>query len=90
MAGAPPGMDIPSTNTKNLADEAESTTNKVLKPKLSKLAKKIANSAGYVGASFKCVTTELYADSSPLSQEQQALQLSPPSGLQQIDQLLVF
>ncbi|KAB0354194.1 hypothetical protein FD755_023119 [Muntiacus reevesi] len=50
---------------------AESTTSKVLKPKQSKLAKRIAKSAGY-----------LYADSSPLSQEQQALQLSPPPGLQ--------
>lgn len=90
MAGAPPGMDILSTNTKNLADEAESTTNKVLKPKLSKLAKRIANSAGYTGDWFKCVTTELHIDSSPLSQEQQSLQLSLPPGLQQNDQLLVF
>ncbi|XP_030690781.1 BCL-6 corepressor isoform X4 [Globicephala melas] len=80
VGSAPPSVDVTPTYTKDGADEAEATDGKVLKPKPSKLAKRIANSAGYVGDRFKCVTTELYADSSQLSREQRALQME---GLQE-------
>ncbi|XP_059958744.1 BCL-6 corepressor-like [Mesoplodon densirostris] len=74
VGSAPPSVDVTPTYTKDGADEAGSTDGKVLKPKPSKLAKRIANSAGYVGDRFKRVATGLYADSSQLGRDQGALQ----------------